>query len=629
MQALSIDSMLNFLDAALFEFADSGSDASREIVSSLEQALGAALQGKQTVNDAHLERTKCLLRCAPLDAYPESGSRTALHAALLAYERSNPSLGIELAKLAVSVATDGAVWPVARRGHNLLAALLIDDGQPALAVQHAGQSIALAEQLGDALGKAAALTNLASGLFQQGLYRESINIARRVIEEPLASPNAPTVKAQAAGVLAEAALAVGETELAIIASQSACDSLPSIPGRATTNRLAALGIAVRANVVKGNMVAAREYLNQMRSDTKIEPSLRAQVNVELASVHVMLADGDVGTAIMALESLQPKTTTFLPLQRDRLSALIQAYQQANQPDKALIELSKLVDQLGNAHMAKLARYLQFVDQPLLTHLPGKDHASSFVRSVQQQQPNNDREKNVSASVTSSRESHVERQVSLERLAVSAELKEDAEGYHAFRVGRLSGLLGEALGYGTVFCRELELAARLHDIGKLSVPDALLLKPGPLSDVEWTAMRQHTLQGELVIGIASPVDFRLARQIAGGHHENWDGRGYPRMLAGERIPEVARIARFADVYDALTHARPYKHAWSHPDAMSWMKDQFGSMFDPRIGKTWLELMAKLHGEHRGALDQWLRTTATHSPILHERSMLNALIDADLG
>lgn len=630
MQADSTEVVLNLLETALFEFADSGRDAAIDLVVTLETQLALCVQGKETLSDAQLRKASALLACSPLDDQPAEGSRAALHVAQLWYERSVPYEGVAAARLALAVATDGKLLNVQRRAHNMLAALLIDDGQPAIAVEHAGHSVVLAEQLGDALARAAALTNLASGLFQQGLYRETINITRRVVAEKLESPLASTVKAQAAGVLAEAALAMGEIELAAQAAKGACTSLPNVPGRSGANRLAALGVAVRAHVAAGRVDVARSYLADMEAGISIKPTMRAQINVALATAHVMLAEGKFNEAVLLLEELQQKTTAFPPLHRDHLGALIGAYQKAGRPDKALVALSQLVDQLGHAHMSRLEGHLKAADETLHTYLPGKEDAHRFVRSVQRAaRATHSKVANADTAVPRklSHDAVVERQIALERLAVSAELKEDAEGFHAFRVGRSAALLAEALGYGSVFCREMELAARLHDVGKLSVPDGLLLKPGELTKAEWTAVRAHTVQGEEIIAIADRVDFRLAHQIAGGHHENWDGTGYPRALAGARIPEAARIARVVDVYDALTHKRVYKEAWTHEDAINWIASHSGTFFDPRIAQVFLAMAGNLFDLHRGGLDHWLRTTATPSTILAERTLLNAIVEND--
>jgi HD-GYP domain-containing protein (c-di-GMP phosphodiesterase class II) len=130
-----------------------------------------------------------------------------------------------------------------------------------------------------------------------------------------------------------------------------------------------------------------------------------------------------------------------------------------------------------------------------------------------------------------------------------------------------------------------LAAPLHDVGKVGIPDSILLKPGKLTESEWTTMKTHALIGENVLLSAADEtdsnDLKIAGDLAGGHHEKWNGTGYPRALAGEAIPLSARIMAIADVYDALTSSRVYKSAWSHEEAKSEIASLSGTQFDPQV------------------------------------------------
>lgn len=120
---------------------------------------------------------------------------------------------------------------------------------------------------------------------------------------------------------------------------------------------------------------------------------------------------------------------------------------------------------------------------------------------------------------------------------------------------------------------------LHDVGKLHIPDRILLKPGPLSDEEWAVMRQHPIYGEVILG--DGPGFSTARRVARWHHENFDGSGYPDGLRAERIPLDARIVRIADAFDAMTHDRPYKQAESIEWALAELRRCAGTDFDPEL------------------------------------------------
>ncbi len=178
---------------------------------------------------------------------------------------------------------------------------------------------------------------------------------------------------------------------------------------------------------------------------------------------------------------------------------------------------------------------------------------------------------------------------LERLAITAVLRDDSTGKHCYRVGRMAMLLAQRAGLDLPASQALGLAARLHDIGKFAIPDSILLKPGKLDVAERELMRSHTTIGARLLSNAVGDVLRLAEQIAHHHHEHWDGSGYPAGLAGEAIPQAARIVALADVYDALTHVRPYKHAWLHDEAMRYIRSMRSTQFDPALTDLFLAMM----------------------------------------
>ncbi len=214
-----------------------------------------------------------------------------------------------------------------------------------------------------------------------------------------------------------------------------------------------------------------------------------------------------------------------------------------------------------------------------------------------------------------------------RLAVTAELRDDATGKHCFRVGRMAMLLGRRAGLPEEELAGLDLAARLHDIGKLVIPDAILLKPGALDATETHLMRSHSVIGADIIAASALPMVDAARAIARHHHERWDGAGYPDGLAGEAIPVAARVAALADVYDALTHERPYKRAWSHDEAVAYIAQARGTQFDPRLADLFLAMMA----EARADLDAFVRdieSAAAGSPYVVAQSRIARALEEAL-
>lgn len=166
-----------------------------------------------------------------------------------------------------------------------------------------------------------------------------------------------------------------------------------------------------------------------------------------------------------------------------------------------------------------------------------------------------------------------------RLARAAEFRDDDTGKHIVRVGEMAARLSVQMGLNHAFPELVRFAAQLHDIGKIAIPDAILLKPGRLSGEEFTRMKTHTVLGAQILDGSPSYYLKLAGEIAMSHHERWDGSGYPQGLAGGDIPLCGRVTAVADVYDALTHERPYKQAWTHTAALAELRAQRSKMFDP--------------------------------------------------
>jgi len=174
-----------------------------------------------------------------------------------------------------------------------------------------------------------------------------------------------------------------------------------------------------------------------------------------------------------------------------------------------------------------------------------------------------------------------------RLSRAAEYRDSDTGDHIVRMARYCRIIGEGLGLDAGKCETLFLAAPMHDIGKIAVSDAILLKPGKLTSEERAVMEMHTLHGFQILSGSGSELIRQAAEIAVSHHERWDGTGYPARVQGEKIPQFGRIAAVADVFDALTSERPYKSAWSTQEALAYMTACAGQHFDPACVQAFTE------------------------------------------
>jgi len=183
---------------------------------------------------------------------------------------------------------------------------------------------------------------------------------------------------------------------------------------------------------------------------------------------------------------------------------------------------------------------------------------------------------------------------LERLAILGEFRDTDTGEHTVRVGDMCAEIAHLLGQDPVWSERLRLAARLHDIGKVAIPDSILLKPGPLTSAEFEVMKTHTTLGARILSGSNSPLVQLAEQVALNHHERWDGTGYPNAIGGTEVPMSGRICAVADVFDALTSDRVYKKSWTVPDAVRYIARAAGTQFDPHVVEAFVRIAEERFG-----------------------------------
>lgn len=193
------------------------------------------------------------------------------------------------------------------------------------------------------------------------------------------------------------------------------------------------------------------------------------------------------------------------------------------------------------------------------------------------------------SLVNTAELHETRLQIIQRLGRAAEYRDNETGLHVIRMSHYARLLALAAGFSDHAADVLFHAAPMHDVGKIGIPDHILLKPGALDADEWIVMRRHAEIGAEIIGDDDSPLLQTARVIALTHHEKWNGSGYPNGLCGETIPLIGRIVAVVDVFDALTTERPYKKAWSVESAISYIQSESGRHFDPALVKLFVALL----------------------------------------
>ena len=181
---------------------------------------------------------------------------------------------------------------------------------------------------------------------------------------------------------------------------------------------------------------------------------------------------------------------------------------------------------------------------------------------------------------------------IRRLGYAAECRDSDTGDHIIRMSRYCSCLARAMGMSDEECELLLATTPLHDVGKIAIPDSILLKPGSLTDEEWDVMKTHAIIGGEILSGGDSSFLKMAEEIARTHHERWDGKGYPAGRKGVEIPLVGRICAVCDVFDALTSDRPYKKSWSIEDAVKEIRKMSGTYFDPDVVDAFIAILPEI-------------------------------------
>ena len=608
------EALIGLIDTCVTEF---DSDGLADLVTQFRSELPALLQSH---SDADFKLMVQVARLIAFSQRPEPIPvciSILLDVAVPHIPRGLAIDAIPLVERALDLATDNGLKPELRRACNLYAVMSSEVGIPARGVEFALRSAALADELGDQMGVASAFGNMTAALYAMGLYRETISVALRVIKRFKSNSNCGLFVSAARINMASAALALQNYPVAVQAAREACETV-GLPRDAhgLLNRVIGESVWLKGAIGLDDSETVEARLKLIRDLSTAFKSPRLTLSRDLAEAAYEIYAGNLTVAVAKLLEMLKHSKQFPGSYRDNLVLLVKAYEKEHDHAGALIYLGELVEFLGKSQVAAVRGKLEVIRESIQTPMPGKDDADAVIAAIQRIPGT----KKVEIAVPESlyREA-------LERLAVAAELREDTFGRHAYRVGKLTGLLANSLGYGHKFCEEIDLAARLHDIGKLGIPDGLLMKPGKLTDAEFSVMQRHTTIGAQILQQCSHPAFRLAEQISLYHHEKWDGTGYPKGLKGNDIPEVARIAALADVYDALTHVRAYKHAWTHAEAVLEIERTAGTHFEPRVAAAFVKLVDHLRRAHGENFDDYLAEGGRNSTFLHARDKMHAMLN----
>ncbi len=486
-----------------------------------------------------------------------------------------------------------------------------------------GATVAFTEALevsraaGDKREEAAAWNNLGLAHLAASQFGDAIAMFERTVALAGHDPQLTGPKQLALSNIALASLQSGNIGKGIKTVQRASQMLPEPKTAADfLHRVNVESHYARLLLEIGHVAEAREHTHLMRL-------YAAKCNLELAKVNCSLAEGlvevasqnrDIGFSRLQ-RALQFARETMPYALADGLHTIIKAYEIDGQPDAALVymrELLRLKEDAANVAVRSQLRHVADSDTSV-------DRAAARVMFERHQDLRGRLILHDSVRANFAL---------LEQQSVAAELHDDTTGEHCYRVGRLASILAREYGVEEDVCYLIDLAARTHDIGKLGVPDSILLKPAKLTPDERSIMETHTTIGASLLAKANVPQMYVAEEIARHHHERWDGSGYPSKLKGSSIPLAARITALADVYDALTHPRPYKHAWTVEESLHEIASQRGRHFDAELTDLFLLLVPRLRREH-GDLDAFLAVEAKKNDFVAKRAAVARALKGENG
>lgn len=530
----------------------------------------------------------------------------------------NAYAGLEPAGEAVRTARRLGDNALLARALKLLGGVYLESGSYPDTVSTFTEALEAARAAGDSTQEVDILSNLGLAHQYAGHFGAAVPCYERAVELSDATGANSIVRTAALGNLALACLHLRDYPAGLAAARRAVADLPS-PASPHENMVRTLVECYHARLLleMHDVPRARERVTLARqfafNATGIA-QLIAGMTLGLVEVHEP-STRDIGFSRLQRSVNESREGAPSAL-RDALAMIVRGYEVAGQPTAALVYLHELTRLTGDGRVSNVLRYHR---RHVAIMRRGLDRKA---RAAVEQQEQELRYQRLSMDVL--RECI---QV-LEKNTVAAELHDDETGEHCYRVGALAKELALRNGMDAEMCTLIDLSARLHDIGKLRVPDSLLLKPGALTAEERAIMSQHCEHGWELIGEGGLKQLFLAQEIALNHHERWDGSGYPNRRQGTMIPLAARVAALADVFDALTHRRCYKPAWSVDDALREIARLRGRHFDPDLTDLFLRLVPDLQARH-GKLDVYLGAEARRNDFIQHRTQVARDLKTPLG
>ncbi len=504
--------------------------------------------------------------------------------------------------------------PRLRKALSIWGALLADSGNLPGAIEAYAEALEVAIELRDPNAEAAVWNNLGVALIYAAQYEDAIACLERVVTLSEAKHELRSARGAALTNIALACLHLEDYARGLRAAKESVELQDNLTNAATSLiRVLAETHYTRLLLEVDAPEAARqrcEIAKQIAHGSGLE---RAELYAGMAEGLCEVHSGTVDVGLSRLSKVLERARVLKGTLRDALIAMVKANELAGRTDVALVYLRELMMYTKDAQQeSALLHHRLHLEQLEKQQMPQPSASTPDALMARREVKLRDR----LVEQVAHQELMKSRIEMLERLAVTAELRDDTTGEHSYRVGRLASLLAQDYGCDEDTIFMIDLAARLHDIGKIGIPDGILLKAGRLNEAEMKLMQTHAMIGSEILAQSNVPHMKMAEEIARFHHEHWSGGGYPFGIGQTAIPLAARMTALADVFDALTHRRPYKEAWSVDSALDAIATLKGRQFDPELTDLFLALVPRLLREV-GDLDQYLGQAARESRFIQAR------------
>jgi putative two-component system response regulator len=517
---------------------------------------------------------------------------------------------VEPIALAVMLADQEGEHALLRRALSIQGLILAATRNTPDALHSLLRALDIAEHSGDRVGTAAVWGNIATAFHEATLYSdarvtfERANAMALNIEE-----EAPRLTLQLRALHGIAACALYLHEY--LAGLEACEEAIALirePRDREQEQVRALVestytqllLAVnRTEEASTHAAVAREMA--VRSG-----AARAKISAATVSGLVEVYRGNVDVGISRIVAARDQSRILAGTYQDALRASVNAYEKAGQPDRALSMNRELMMHVRNLHREAIMQQ----QQQHLQRLGLPDHDAASLRAIE------DKDEALKKKLEDAAAKQGE---FLEHMALTVELREEDSGEHAFRVAMWAHLLALEHGIDADEAQRIELAARLHDIGKVVIPDSVIRKRTALSQGERQLVETHAATGADFLVRAKVPYAALAEEIARYHHEAWSGAGYPDGISGDAIPLAARIVGLCDAFDSLVHERPWRSAWRVEEALGHLVRESSRQFDPALVEAFIPLVRRIYATHED-VDAYLAQSAQQTPLWTMRRSL---------